>query len=438
MDANESSDANLWMSMAGRDAGGIPGQLDRQTSELMTYVQQQNDEIDVRQAELNAKLAQLDNELRTARLRNAPENGGDLSPDASLDLLDYAQQTVQAELAPPATSDEPATAPPVEPVLDPPIRPEDNQLRPASAQPAPTDDEVLDSIAKARMAAAPIQEFDEVETIVAQIAGKDAVAAVPGMRHLTLAATERARRLAAKAAAQTVTNTNTHEASVVDKDAPAVDPSSIRKAVTAPNSMPSLSSSSSLGLAESGVDMNAMAQSLDQSALESERRLLAERKVELDQRQATLQKMQDSTQALHKEALEMRLVTEQMWGELSENAPEAQLQTSMAHLRSRLDDHYASMHDSIGDRNSELATLKAKIDAKQQELQAQSRKLEEWIETRHEEIKSLASEMDARELLLDRREHRLHEEFSKWESQRTAYQNQLQSLLSKLNLQLPT
>ena len=74
----DSASNSSWMAMAGRDPQATTLQLDRQATELMAYVQQQNDEIDSRQAELNARLAQLDNELRTARLRSLRDDGADL------------------------------------------------------------------------------------------------------------------------------------------------------------------------------------------------------------------------------------------------------------------------------------------------------------------------------------------------------------------------
>jgi chromosome segregation ATPase len=197
---------------------------------------------------------------------------------------------------------------------------------------------------------------------------------------------------------------------------------------------PSVLTSNNLSRVDSGADIQAMASSLDASEMESERRLLAERKIELDRRKSVLQRMQDETQALHREALEMRLTTEQLWIELSEKAPADHVNELLASLRGRLDEHYTAQQKTIGDRKSELVDLKQLIEAKQEDIREQSSKLQEWVESRHDEIKSFAAEVDAREMLLDHREHRMREEFAKWEAQRGSYQQQLQGLLQKLNL----
>jgi DNA repair exonuclease SbcCD ATPase subunit len=181
------------------------------------------------------------------------------------------------------------------------------------------------------------------------------------------------------------------------------------------------------------LELQAMASSLDASELESERRMLAERKNELDRRQATLQRMQSDTQAMHREALEMRLVTEQLWVEISDQAAPEHVQELLNSLRARLDEHYAEQQSGIDNQASELVTLKETIEQKQEELRSQSAQLQQWVEDRHDEIKSYAAEVDAREMLLDRREHRMHEEFSKWEATRNAYQKQLQGILKNLD-----
>jgi hypothetical protein len=156
--------------------------------------------------------------------------------------------------------------------------------------------------------------------------------------------------------------------------------------------------------------------------------------MELDRRKLVLQRTQDENQALHREALEMRIVTEQLWAELSEKTPADHLHQLLSTLRTRLDDQYAAMNRSLSDRKAELVTLQSRMHNKQQELRKQSRKLQEWVESRHDDVKSHAAQLDAREMLLNRREHRLQEEFAKWEAQQREYKQQLNGLLRKVSL----
>lgn len=366
-----SSSKESWMAMAGKDPNATTAQLDRQTNELIAYVQQQNDEIDSRQSELNAKLAQLDNELRRARLTSLDE-GDDLS------------------VAPVRSA--PSTTLPL----------------PESATPREAATSNNSASAEGGFESTAFREFDEVERIVAEIAQHSEIDPHSGVAEL-------------------------------EEDTSTPDP------VLGPSSQSTMDDNPfdlNLGLGPtthlrsngSGADIDAMASSLDASAVESEKRLLAERKIELDRRKAVLHRMQDETQALHREALEMRLVTEQLWARLSEQSPGDHLNELLTSLRARLDSHYATTKNTLLDRKNELMVLKNCIHEKQAELREQSHKLQDWVESRHEEIKSYAAQLDAREMLLDRREHRLQDEFSKWEAQRRGYKQQLQGLLQKLSL----
>jgi chromosome segregation ATPase len=352
-----------WLAMAGRDPNSKAAQLDRQTNELLAYVQQQNEEIDSRQSELNAKLAQLDNELRAARLASLRGDGEELLQEDPLPSRSIEHDS-------------------------PPSGPESDEKG------------TKDSLT----------EFDEVERIVSEISKHtDGQRAPSGVQNEPVAG--RQDEYSAAAVSDTAW------------DQPFLDGSSRHGGARRQRE--------DLGVS---LDIHAMATSLDTDALESEKRLLAERKLELDRRKSVLQRMQDETQAMHRESLEMRLVTEQLWSKLSGKAPTEQLNELLGSLQSRLDDHYATMKTTLRERKNELATLKGCIDDKQNELRDQSRRLQDWVESRHDEIKNLAAQLDAREMLLDRREHRLQDEYAKWEAQRAGYKKQLQGLVQKLSL----
>lgn len=494
--------AVAWMSMAGRDPSATVGQLDRQTSELLAYVQQQNDEIDARQSQLNARLAQLDNELRAARLKSGVDSGTELTsnPTVSDSLqdsgisLDELDSSLDSSLA-----------------TDPSNEPEDPPAKAAAGEGETTG-------------TGHFQEFDEVERLVAQFTGEDvghdaAAASKPkiesthvsagmsaeteqkvatesldespnsllsGLNHMPANESDVAEMLVVE---PQISQAEIIEMQVVDtlnlaSDDVAVatadhsaskstamelaDPGSDEVANnSAPNkSAPNKSDADKhhtsarmlrfdasedvltdvpsaeqdpisldpFGLSKAASSIDEMASSLAASELESERRLLSERSIELDRRKSMLQRMQDETQAMHCEALEMRLATEQLLIEISGKAPTINVQELLERLKSRLDEQYQEQQATIDGRKAEVDAALDLIESKQTQVRQQSLKLQEWVESRHSELKSQAAEVDARSIMLDRKEHRMREEFSQWEAQRGAYQQQLQSLLSKLNL----
>ncbi len=506
-----------WMSLAGRDPATKGDQLDRQTSELLSYVQQQNDEIDARQAELNAKLARLDNELRAARLTTGLDNGTDLLASAGKGATEESSTDATTEVTTEKSSGM-AAASEVTPsqdsltsgsgiVLDEVTAGESTNV---ATDAPPSASAAEDAVSVQRNVDSTFQEFEEVERLVAQFTGSsdDSNSEVPadsGMVAETqivepqVAETQIVEtQIVETQVIDTLDNSHSQPERIADsgmylredsahverRDVPANEPAptEIREQLEASPSIsddrtetnpstdisepqpavtenverpastnvpasnvtgswtekpfPALLGDAKLGSRDLAADdIQAMASSLEASEMESERRLLAERKVELDRRKETLQRMQDETQALHREALEMRLVTEQLWIEISGKAPTANVESLMETLKSRLNEQYESHQKTIDQRKAEMQGLQELVEQKQANVREQSVKLQQWVESRHDEIKSYAAEVDAREALLDRREHRMAEEFSKWEAQRSAYQSQLQSLLSKLNLQ---
>lgn len=494
-----------WMSLAGRDPSAMVGQLDRQTSELLAYVQQQNDEIDARQSQLNARLAQLDNELRAARLKAGVDSGTELTFDPSV-----RESLQESGIALDQLDSGFGTDVPV-----------DRDDLGSSLNEGPETNEADQPIEATT--AGHFQEFDEVERLVAQFTGED-VEAVAGpeieqpaateqpamfadaerkvsdtdmgespeglpmagldsasaceadvaemlvlepqisaaqiiemqvVDTLNLISDEEALATSARAAGNSTESQAPNARSgdeakmeVVDKpvvDKPVVDgPVAADRILRFDTSEDVLSDASvaerksvsidPFGLTKAASSIDRMASSLAASELESERRLLSERSIELDRRKAILQRMQDETQAMHREALEMRLATEQLLVEISGKAPTINVQELLDRLKSRLDEQYQEQQATIDGRKAELDAAFGLIEKKQAEVRQQSLRLQEWVESRHNELKSYAAEVDARSMMLDRREHRMREEFSQWEAQRGAYQQQLQSLLSKLNL----
>ena len=397
------SDPTPWLALAGRDSSQTTEQLDRQTNELLAYVQRQNQEIDSRQAELNARLAQLDSELRAARLQSTQKTGDDLlavgtTESNDMPIMDEVQaretlpeETNTAQVDPQSGSSE--------------LHEQDQEsLEPSN----------LDQNARIRPS-----DFDDVEKVVAEIAsvcGQQTSTSEYASDNLSDQPTMLNESMTTDAVPQEVDNP-------IDWESPVSVPF-LR--VQGPNQ--------EVGRFGSNVDMGGMASSPAATTLESERRLLAERNIELDRRKLVLQRMQDETQSLHREALEMRMVTEQLWAELSEKTPADHLHQLLSTLRTRLDDQYATMNQTLSDRRAELVTCRSRMHEKQQELREQSRKLQEWVESRHDEVKSHAAQLDAREMLLNRREHRLQDEFAKWEAQQRAYKQQLNGLLRKISL----
>ena len=406
---NAAGESNPWMVYAGRDPESMTDQIDRQTSELMSYVKDQNREIDARQAELNAKLAQLDSQLRNARLRQVDDMGADL----------LANVECRADDQPAVTTEENTKSSTTELEF---------------AELGFAADQVSNMVSQSEdpLAAESPSEFDEVDRIVAQFTDSelrevsDDELWEPELEPPPVMTAEEPRRdgnhIQDDASQVEAETSATPTASPVADNSPAASKR---------DAFPDLLAGSHLGRVDSTLVSD---DQLDSDAVAAERRILAERKLDLDRQQSVVNRLQEETQALHREALEMRIVTEQLWAKLSKTTSPAKLKELIGSLRSRLDQHYAREQETLESRKQEISGLQSVLEEKQQSIRQQSTRMQEWFASREQDIRTYANEVDARAALLDRREHRLESEFAKWEAERRSYEEQLQGLAQRIQL----
>ena len=88
--------------------------------------------------------------------------------------------------------------------------------------------------------------------------------------------------------------------------------------------------------------------------LEEQRRAVARRSEQLDRSRAALEQLRGELGQLHRETLEIRLATEELWVQLSGVAPPAALIQSLGGIRNKLADHYRSAQSELRARKEEI------------------------------------------------------------------------------------
>lgn len=121
-----------------------------------------------------------------------------------------------------------------------------------------------------------------------------------------------------------------------------------------------------------------------------------------DQREAALSRMQDEVNQMHREAIEMRLATEQLWAQMSETASPTELTRSLSALRNRLAGHFQLETELVEERKQSLEHLRDEASAKVLELRNQRERLKNWVNEQYEEIERKASQLESRERELHR------------------------------------
>jgi hypothetical protein len=172
---------------------------------------------------------------------------------------------------------------------------------------------------------------------------------------------------------------------------------------------------------------------------EMARRKLAldQRADELDVRSAAVEQLRSDVARLHRESLEMRLATEELWAQLAGAMAPAALTQSLARLRAKLADDYKLSESELEARQQELARLAGKLTRQHDKLAARRRQVDDWAARRQAQIEEHSRRLAAREQELARLERRFHQRERDWQSERDGFQQEIRRLLRQLRTPEP-
>jgi hypothetical protein len=127
---------------------------------------------------------------------------------------------------------------------------------------------------------------------------------------------------------------------------------------------------------------------------------LVSRSQHLERRGAALDQLRGELLHLERETLERRLVTEELWAQLSATAPPAALTKSLAQLRLKLTEHYRLQAADLARERKDLDELSLRLTQEHDKLASQKREFADWINGQQREIETQAARLEARELQL--------------------------------------
>ncbi|MBC8356189.1 MAG: hypothetical protein H8E66_29785 [Planctomycetes bacterium] len=161
------------------------------------------------------------------------------------------------------------------------------------------------------------------------------------------------------------------------------------------------------------------------------------RQATLDQRRGSLEQTKQQVFELHREAIEMRMVAEQLWQHAAKGKPVAELTQSLGKLRAQLADEFRVSQDELTGKEQHLRELAGKLDARQQQLKEQRANLNQWLERRNAGIEEQAARLVARDLELDTQQQEIREREAAWRSERSELQTRLRQLTRQLRPHAP-
>ncbi|MDZ4821671.1 MAG: helix-turn-helix domain-containing protein [Planctomycetota bacterium] len=152
----------------------------------------------------------------------------------------------------------------------------------------------------------------------------------------------------------------------------------------------------------------------------------------LELRRAAVEQMRGELTLMQRDTLETRLAAEQILAQLAGAIPPAQLTHQIARSRSKLVDYYRLQNDELTEQRQQLEALAAQLPVQHEKLHRQRRELEQSLQERQTELEKMAGQLAGREAELDRQQEMLTKQQIQWDHERVDYQRQIRRLLAEI------
>ena len=130
--------------------------------------------------------------------------------------------------------------------------------------------------------------------------------------------------------------------------------------------------------------------------LEEQRRIVRRRSEHIDRSRTAMEQLRDELGRLHRETLELRLATEELWAQLSGAAPPAALVQSLGRIRSKLAEHFRLANAELRGQKEELRKIQQELVEQHQKLAEEKREFDHWAAARQNEADQQAARLAAR------------------------------------------
>ncbi|HEY2894892.1 MAG TPA: hypothetical protein VGJ16_11785 [Pirellulales bacterium] len=154
---------------------------------------------------------------------------------------------------------------------------------------------------------------------------------------------------------------------------------------------------------------------------------------ELTARQEALERMRNEVGRSQQEMLEMRLATEELWARLCGTMAPAALTQSLAQLRLRLADEQRLAREELSRQKAEVHSLGGEIAERHARLVSERDDLQNWFNRRQEEIEKQAAAIVRAQRQVDEQEAKLKQANAEWIRERFELHAEIRHLVVELN-----
>ncbi len=165
---------------------------------------------------------------------------------------------------------------------------------------------------------------------------------------------------------------------------------------------------------------------------EKKRQSLDAQAEKLQTRRTALDELRTDLTRMHRETLEMRLVVEELWAQMAGAVPPAALTMALGQTRTRLAQQNRALQEQSDQEKQHVEAMAARISQQHDKLAVQRRDLQAWLQSQQAELHEQARRLTDREQLLEREETERLSESRAWQQERTRHQAELRKLLDQL------
>jgi hypothetical protein len=153
----------------------------------------------------------------------------------------------------------------------------------------------------------------------------------------------------------------------------------------------------------------------------------------IERQRAGLDQVRDEALSLHRQSLEMRLLAEQLWSQINRALMPADVAQAVAQLRLKLAEQYRLEEEQLARRQEELIKLCEKIAGQHRDLTQLKGGIRDWSTARQSEIERQAAALVQRELVLDAHQEEFRQAEQQWTADRRRYEQQIRNLSTRLS-----
>jgi len=160
------------------------------------------------------------------------------------------------------------------------------------------------------------------------------------------------------------------------------------------------------------------------------RQRLAAWQESLLQRETSLEHLKQQVRDAHRETIELRLAAEQLWQQTALEASPVEATRALAELRTRLTDEFLTQRRELAEREDALTEAVQRLDQRCQEFLRQRHEWQRGAQHQQAVLEEQAARIAAREREIDARSHALRACEAAWQRERCELQSDIRALLT--------